>query len=141
MEYLKDGKDYIVRLEKDELIMESLKKMMLTEKIPSAYLVGLGALKKSELGFYHLDKKEYSKKVFENEMELVSLVGNMSWHKEEPIVHIHVGLGDEDFHLYGGHLFDAVVAVTVEIRVQVYTTKIERHFHEDIGLNLMRCRI
>jgi len=129
---------YCLRLFKDEKVNESLKEFTLKNGIPSGFISGLGALKNSELGFYHLSQKHYDRKIFAPEMELISLTGNISWLKEdEPIIHTHVALGDPEFRVFGGHLFEAEVAVTVEIFIHSFSDKIYRKMDESIGLNLM----
>ena len=141
MEYIKDGQNYLIRLEKEEEIMTSLQKFMLDEKIPSGLLKGLGALKDVELGFYELEKKTYIRKKFPPEAELLSLIGNLSW-KEGSTAwpHIHVVLGDANFNAFGGHLFTAKVAVTVELYLETCSKKVSREFDDITGLHLLRCQ-
>lgn len=140
MEYTKDGSRYLVRLEKGEEIMSSLQKFMIDENISSAFLKGLGALENSELGFYELDKKSYIKKLFKEDAELLSLVGNLSWKEgKEAWPHVHVVLGDANFNAFGGHLFSAIVAVTVELFIETMPDKIHREYDDLTGLHLLRC--
>jgi uncharacterized protein len=141
MNFIKKDNTYFGTVDINESIHQCLKDFALREKIPSAFIWGLGALKDAELGFYHLHKKDYDRKLFKEEAELISLTGNISWHNNEPIVHIHVALGDDKFQVYGGHLFDSKVAVTAEIFIQVFDEKIERVFNPKIGLNLLHCKI
>jgi predicted DNA-binding protein with PD1-like motif len=141
MNFIKNGNTYFGTVDIDESIHQCLKAWAIKENIPSAFIWGLGALKDAELGFYHLHKKDYDRKLFKDEAELISLVGNISWHNGEPIVHIHVALGGVDFNVYGGHLFDSKVAVTAELFIQTLDCKVERVFQPAIGLNLLHCKI
>lgn len=141
MQFIKNGDTYFGTVDIDESIHQCLKKLAIDENISSAFVWGLGAIKDAELGFYHLHKKDYDRKLFTQEAELISLVGNISWFDGEPIVHLHVALGDENFKVYGGHLFDSKVAVTAEIFVQTCEAKIERKFNPAIGLNLLHCKL
>jgi len=138
MEYNQTQNGYFIRLFINEKVNETLKNFALKKEIPAAFISGLGALKNSELGFYHLSKKEYDRKLFTHEMELVSLTGNISWLESEPIIHTHVALGDTDFKLYGGHLFEGECAVTVELSLQVYHEKVKRKMNDEVGLNLLQ---
>lgn len=134
--------EYLLRLDKGESLFKKLKSFCIDKKIYTGTLSAIGALKNSELGFYHLDKKEYHKKVFENEAELLSLEGNISLLNGEPFLHIHVVLGDENFQAFGGHLFSAEIAVTCEVFLRVLPAKLERSLNKTIGLNhLTRCGI
>jgi len=76
----------------------------------------------------------YDKKVFKDEMELISLHGNLSLVDGKPFVHIHVSLGDSEFKVWGGHLFNAKVAVTCEIFFRPFKANVYREFNPDIGL-------
>lgn len=138
MDYQKSGKSYLIRLHKDEPVFSSLEKFCKKEKIQCGTFNGIGALKNCELGFYHLDKKEYERKMFPEEAELLSLVGNVSLLENKPFLHIHTVLGASDFSTYGGHLFSADVAVTAEIIFRPLKLEIHRGFEESIGLNLLQ---
>lgn len=141
-EYIKTKDGFFIRLEKDQKINQTLGQFAIDQKIPSGFFVGLGALKNCELGFYHLHKKEYDKKHFHDEAELLNITGNISWFDGKPIVHSHVTLGNDKFEAYGGHLFEGEVAVTVEVHLTVFDEKVQRAFRPDIGLNLLSfCKI
>lgn len=141
MSFIKKGDTYFGTVDINESVHQTLKDLAIKENIASAFVWGLGALKDAELGFYHLHKKDYDRKLFKEEAELISLTGNISWFQGEPIVHIHVALGNDKFEVYGGHLFDSKVAVTAEIFIQCFDEKIERRFNPSIGLNLLHCKI
>lgn len=138
MEYCQDNEDYFIRLEKDEDLFEQLEKFASSEGLKSGHLSGIGALKNCELGFYHLHKKEYDRKLFESEAELLSLDGNLSFLENKPFFHIHTVLGGEDFRCFGGHLFSAQVAVTCEINFRPLNLNVVRKPNSEIGLNLIQ---
>ena len=137
MELRKTEYGYFLKFDKDEKLHKTLEKFMIDQKIKGAFYHGLGALKNCELGFYHLNKKEYHRETFAAEAELLNLTGSLTWFNDQPVVHSHATLGDEDFKAFGGHLFEADVAVTVELMVTVYNYKIERKADPNIGLNLI----
>jgi uncharacterized protein len=123
--------------DKDEPLMESITRTAKKCGVSGASLTGLGALKAASLGFYHLHKKEYARKQFDDEFELVSLTGNITLKDGEPYVHAHIVLGDTEFRCWGGHLFEALVAVTAEITVVPFDFVPARKLHTDIGLALI----
>jgi predicted DNA-binding protein with PD1-like motif len=142
MEFQKVEDGYLIRLEKDQYLNQTLAQFAIDHKIKSGFFYGLGALKNCELGFYHLNKQEYDRKTFEEEAELLNISGNITWFEGKPIVHSHVTLGNEHFNAFGGHMFESQVAVTVEIHLRVFNTDVERKFRPDIGLNLISfCKI
>ncbi len=137
MEYRHVENGFLIRLEKDDKIIENLNEFARLQKIPSGFVYGIGAIKEAELGYFDLSEKTYRRKEFTGEYELVSLKGNLSYLQDEPVYHIHVAMAGPDFQLVGGHLFEARVAVTVEIHFLVNNDMVERQFDSETGLNLL----
>lgn len=140
MEYMKDGDNYAIRIDKDENVFEKLTEFALKEGLNSGHVSGIGALTNVELGFYHLDRQEYERKVFDKEYELLSLEGNLTHLDGKPFFHLHACLGDENFNAFGGHVFNADVAVTLELNFRMFDELIERKMNACIGLNHMEMR-
>ncbi len=137
MEYAKSGDQYLIRLLKDQEIFATLERFARETGVQAGSLTGIGALKNVELGFYHLEQKEYKREHFAAEAELLGLTGNLALLKEKPFFHIHAVLGASDFSAYGGHLFSAQVAVTVEIHFTPLHLSVSRKYDSGIGLNLL----
>lgn len=128
----------IVCLNKDEKVIETLKQIVVQEKITAGSFKAIGALKEIKLGFYHLETKKYDEKFFEEDHELLSLDGNISRLNGDPVVHCHAVLGNTDFAAVGGHLFEARVAVTCEVFITLAKYNLIRQFTPEIGLNLLK---
>lgn len=137
MKSVKTLQGYTIRLEKGEQIIQTLSKFCNEENVHSAMLMGIGAVENAELGFYHLDRKDYSWQNFEKAMEVVSLTGNVTQVENEPFLHIHAVLSDENFMAIGGHLKEGTVNATLEIFMQTLSTPISRTLDEEIGLKLL----
>lgn len=137
MKYKKIETGYVIRLATDENIIETLTQFCVTEKIYSGVFSGIGAVKNVELGFYHLDRKEYEFKTFNTTFEIVSLTGNISNVDNNPFIHIHTVLSDSEYHTYGGHLKEGIVGATCEIFFSVINSPISRVFDEVTGLKLL----
>lgn len=128
----KERRMFIV--DKGEKLIDSLTRQFKQADISGGMLSGLGALTHAELGFYHLSRKEYTRKRFDEEYELISLTGNIALKDGAPFIHAHVALGAEDFSAFGGHLFEAIVAVTAEITVVPFDFSPERKMNDLVGL-------
>ncbi len=138
MEYIKSTSgQYLIRLIKDQEIFATLERFALETGVRAGALTGIGALKNIELGFYHLDQKQYERRHFTEEAELLGLTGNVALLEGRPFFHIHAVLGAADFSTYGGHLFSARVAVTVEIHLSPMPLEVSRQYDSAIGLNLL----
>ena len=103
-----------VRLDSGENIISKLTEMIKQFDIGSGYIDGIGALKDVTLGYYDITKKEYIKKKFEGEYELISCTGNISLLDKTPFLHLHVLISDSNFNSYGGHLFNSEITITGE---------------------------
>ncbi len=137
MHYKKYRNSYILRLQKGEEIIESLKGFTKKEKLKGAFLYGLGVGENLKLGYFDAHKKSYIEKQFIGEYEFTSFVGNISYFEEEPVIHVHVTVTDKRFNAYGGHLFSGYVPATLEIILFPIDKKLVRKKDINTGLNLL----
>ncbi len=129
---------YAVRLLRGEEIVEELARLASAEGIGGA-VFGIGTVKDAELGYFDRDERQYIRKRFERDMELLSLVGNISELSGKPIVHLHAVVGDNHFDTFGGHLFSAYVSATCEIVVFPWRSdEITREKDEETGLAMWK---
>jgi len=70
---------FSVRLVKEEEVIQSFTQWASDQKIGFASFQAIGALKEVELGYYDLHKKTFLKKIFKDDLELLSGLGNISW--------------------------------------------------------------
>ena len=118
--------------------MASLTQYCIENELKGAFFKAIGALEKVELGYYDLHNKNYIRKCFEEtDYELISAHGNLSLKSGEPFVHIHASLSGPDFQVFGGHLFEAEVAVTAEIQITPFASRPVREPNKSIGLDLV----
>ena len=136
MEYKKFGNHYVVRMEKGEEIMESLKKLCLDEDIRLGSISGLGAAKEVEIGLFNTETKEYKTTVMQGMFEITSLIGNITRKENEVSLHCHINFSDASLNTFGGHLVKAVISATGEIIITKIDGEVNRRFDEEIGLNL-----
>lgn len=117
MYYSKCNVGYVLRIEIGEEVQEALRQFAQAVEIKGAFYQGIGAMTQVELAFFCTDIKEYDRRFFNEEYELISLVGNLSAHDGVSVPHTHVSLGDRNFQTISGHLVRGVVSVTAEIIV------------------------
>lgn len=138
MEYRRFGNDIVVRIDKDEEILEQLEAVAQKEKIALASVEALGAVNDFTVGVFHTDVKKYYSNRFTGMFEIVSLEGTISTMDDKYYAHIHMSAGDAKGNVYGGHLNSANVSATCEMVIHVMDGRVERRFSEEIGLNLFR---
>jgi uncharacterized protein len=107
-------------------------------KLAASHLTGLGAFERVTLGFFERGSRDY-KKIFVNEqVEVMSLVGNITLEENgEPKVHAHVVVGKSDGTAHGGHLLEAHVWPTLEVILVESPTRLRRKMNAEVGLALI----
>lgn len=136
MKVRKFGSYYVVRLQKGEEIISSLREAFERKKLRGAFFFGLGVGENLVLGYYDSHKKTYLKKAFDGEYEFTSFAGNIARHSREIIVHCHVTITDSDFHAFGGHLFQGTVPSTIECILLPFGV-LKRKHDKTTGLKLL----
>jgi len=133
-----DGYNYLIRLDKGELLVESLTDFVKQQKIAGGWVSAVGAAASVELGFYVLEAKEYHWKKFEQLLEITSLQGNVAWKGEEPLLHLHGTFSDENMQAIGGHVKELEVGGTCEIFLHIWNSdQLTRYQDPETGLNLL----
>lgn len=121
MEYKRFGNKIIVRIDKDEEILEQVKKLALKENIRLAAVQALGATNS-----------------FSGSFEIVSLTGTINTMNGEFYTHLHMSAGNDKGEVFGGHLNRAVVSATCEMVVDVLDGTVDRQYDPVTGLNLFK---
>lgn len=138
MEYKKFDDSYVIRLNKNEEVITSLKKLCEHENIKLAEITGIGASDCIEIGIFNVNTKEYKTKTFNGMFEITSLIGNVTQKDNEVYLHIHINFGDENGNVKGGHLVKANISATSEIIVTEIKGEVGRVLSNEIGLNLLK---
>jgi hypothetical protein len=140
MDYRRTEKGYLVRLDRGEELMSTLGRFLAEKDVRCGALTAIGAVENPELGLFTMATKEYKRRRFAGEYEIAALTGNVSTLEGRPFAHLHALLSAEDCSVVGGHLFEAVVAVTCEIDLAVYSGEVKRRRDEATTLNLLDFR-
>lgn len=126
----------IARLFKGEDILQSIENLVVKYNIKGGMVAGIGAVEKATLKFFNVGTKKYEFHKIEEELEVTSLVGNISWRKDvqekQPVVHIHLNLGKKDLSVIGGHC-DTPTIVSATLEVYIYETDdVIQRSHDDL---------
>lgn len=138
MEYKKFGNKYVLRMDRGEEIVETLKTFCREENITLGWVKGIGAVNQATVGLFEVASKKYHSTNFEGDYEITSLVGNISTMNNEVYLHLHINLSDIECRTFGGHLNSATIGVTGEIIIESIEGSIDRELSEEIGVNLIK---
>src|SRR5687767_11203819 len=106
---------FVIVFETGDEVINGLLEFAEQNQINSGFFTGLGAFERVTVAFYDLEKKEYQHIPINEQVEVMSLVGNIALYEGEPKLHTHVVLGKRDGTAHGGHLISADVRPTLEI--------------------------
>jgi predicted DNA-binding protein with PD1-like motif len=105
--------------------------------LAGSHFTAIGALSDVTLGFFDWDKKDYQKLEINEQVEVLSLIGDIALNKGEPKVHAHVVVSKSDATAYGGHLLKAHVRPTLEVILVESPEHLIRKTDEASGLALI----
>jgi predicted DNA-binding protein with PD1-like motif len=127
----------VIRLDKGDNLIEKLKEVISSEGIMGACFRGIGACSKVILSYFDLDKKEYLERTFDENLEIVSLSGNIALAEEDIIIHAHGVFANGNYSTIGGHIMEMIVSVTCEIALTKLKDSLSRQINQDFGLKLL----
>ncbi len=130
-------KTYALIFEEDDEVLNGLEKFAEENEITGSSLYGIGAFKKLTLGYFDIEKKDYINNEVDEQVEVVSLIGNISRHKGKPKVHIHLAVGKRNGNALGGHLLKGIVRPTLEIILNESPAYLQREYKEEYKLSLI----
>ena len=105
--------------------------------LSAASLSGIGAFSAVTLGFFDRGRRDYARRVIREQVEVVSLVGNVALDRGEPRVHAHVVVARSDGSALGGHLLAGSVDPTLEVMIVEVPATLRRKIDPATGLALL----
>lgn len=130
-------KNYVVILAKGDEVMSGLTDFAKENKVTSASFTAIGALSRATVAWFDDSRKEFKLVPIEQQVELVSMIGNIALSGDQPVVHSHVSVALPDGAVRGGHLINAFVFPTLELFMTVYPTPLHKQLDEATGLKLI----
>lgn len=127
------------KVEPDEDLIDSITQMIKNHDIKSGLINCIGALKKFTIGYFDINSKSYIQKTYDDYVELVSCMGNISFKDDQPVVHLHISLGTRDYNIIGGHLIQpTIVSITGEVYIFEIDQKLIRVNDPTLNLSLLK---
>jgi uncharacterized protein len=128
----------ILVFETGDQVMASLKAFAQEQGFAAGHFTAIGAFKRATVGFFDLEKKNYVKIPIDEQVEVLSMVGDITINDAKPNIHAHVVFGRRDGSTCGGHLIEAEVRPTLEVILTESPAHLERRFDCEAGLPLVR---
>lgn len=137
MQFARRNDRYVVRLDRDEDVSDVLVTFLKDQNIFAGSIQCIGAVRDAHLSFYDTQTREYKKRRFAGDYEVLSLSGNIAAKKGAPFPHMHAILSGPDCVAFGGHFHSATVSVTLECIIDKLEGPLAREYDESTGLHLL----
>jgi predicted DNA-binding protein with PD1-like motif len=129
---------WAVVFETGEEAVAGLREFAAAANLIGSHLSAIGAFSGVVLGFFDPDARRYVPVAVREQVEVLSLLGNVAQHDGRLKVHAHVVVGRRDGTALGGHLLEGHVRPTLEVIVVESPEHLERQTDEVTGLALLK---
>jgi uncharacterized protein len=130
---------YVVILDTGEEILSSLKDFSNTMHLAGSSFKAIGALSHVELGWFNWETKKYQTAVkLDEQVELLSLIGDIALQDGKPQIHAHLVVGRKNGTAHGGHLLSATVRPTCELVITESPQHLQKEIDPESGIALIR---
>ncbi len=114
-----------------EEAMAGLRDFAKAHRLAGSHFTAIGAFREATLAYFDWERKEYKRIPVREQVEVVSLVGDISE------VHAHVVVAKSDGTAMGGHLMEGYVRPTLEVILTESPRQMQRKFDPESGLALI----
>jgi len=132
-------KTYVLIFETGDELAAGLKQFASELKISAGRFEAIGAFSSVKLGWFNWKTKKYENAVvLDEQVELLSMIGDIAMKDEKPEIHAHVVIGKSDGTAHGGHLLKAHVRPTCEVVLTESPAYLQKRIDSESGLALIQ---
>lgn len=133
-----DGQQtFVLVFDKGDEFVREITSFATENHLAGSHFTAIGAFSDATLGFFDRDKKKYEKIPILEQMEVLSLVGDIALKDGAPQIHAHVVVGKSDGTAHGGHILQAHVWPTLEVVLTESPKHLRRKIDAETGLALI----
>jgi predicted DNA-binding protein with PD1-like motif len=128
---------HAVILAKGDEAIGCLTRLVRERNIDAASVSAIGAFERAVVGYFDWDTKEYRHIPVNEQVEVLSLLGDVAHGDEGPTLHVHAVLGRRDGSVVGGHLLEGRVRPTLEVVLIEPPAHLKKRKDPESGLALI----
>jgi len=128
---------FVIVLATDDEAVKSLTSFAVNQRLAASHFTAIGAFSRAVVAYFDWSAKQYRHISIDEQVEVLSLMGDVTIDDGKPKVHAHVVLGKADATAHGGHLIEASVRPTLEIVVTETPRPLHRRFDPASGVALI----
>ena len=130
-------KTWVIVFDAGDEVIRDLTAFAQEQNLSASHFTAIGALSEALLGHFNIEKRDYKKIPITEQVEVLSLIGDIVLQDGEPKIHAHVVLGKSDGSAWGGHLLRGSVRPTLEVILIESPAHLQRKTNADVGLALI----
>jgi uncharacterized protein len=131
-------KTFVVVFETGDELASQLSAFAVERRLLGASFKAIGGCSSVRLAWFNPESKKYEPSVtLDEQVELLSLIGDVALLEGKPAVHAHAVIGTKDGRALGGHLLEAAIRPTCELFLTESSAPLYKVHDAESGLALI----
>lgn len=131
---------HLLVFESGDEVVSTLEAFAREHELTAARFTAIGAFSEATLGYFDWERRSYDEIPLAEQVEVLTLAGDIAVKDGEPAVHAHVVVGKRDATAHGGHLLEARVRPTLELMLVESPAHLRKEHDPESGLALIAPR-
>ncbi|SBT43239.1 PPC domain-containing DNA-binding protein [Micromonospora narathiwatensis] len=132
-----DRRVLVVVVDKGEDAVAAVNEVAQRHDIRGARVTAVGGFASADLGYFEREKRDYRTIPVREQVEVLSLLGDIAENEGKPALHVHAVLGRRDGSTVGGHLLHGEVWPTLEVIISEVGASLAKRVDQETGLALL----
>jgi predicted DNA-binding protein with PD1-like motif len=134
----KSPRTWAIIFETGDEVVAGLTQFAEEQNLPAGHLTAIGAFSETTLGIFTFQELHYKTILLHEQVEVLSMTGDIVQKDGKPQLHAHVVVGRCDGTAHGGHLLSAKVRPALEIILTESPAYLKREEDKSTGLALIQ---
>ncbi|MFE9690242.1 PPC domain-containing DNA-binding protein [Micromonospora sp. NPDC005806] len=131
------GRVLVVVCDKGEEAVTAVGAALREQGFRAARVTAVGGFAEAEVGWFDRDTGDYRRIPVAEQVEVLSLLGDVAERDGDPVLHVHAVLGRSDGGTVGGHLLRGQVWPTLEVIISEVAPELAKQVDPETGLALI----
>jgi predicted DNA-binding protein with PD1-like motif len=131
-------REFLIICDKGDELPGALLDFARRHAVGAASFHAIGAFRDATIAYWNAETKKYEEIPVQEQVEVLSMMGNILPSSEDLKLHAHTTLGKRDGSTIGGHFVRGVVFPTLEIFLSECVTNVQRKKDPETGLWLLQ---
>ncbi len=128
---------YTLIFHKGDEVLSGLTDFAIEHRVADAHFTAIGAASGATLAWLDLSKKSYHAIPVSQQVEVLSLIGDIATFSDKPVIHMHAVLGKPDGTTVGGHVFVLTINPTLEVFMTVNRVPLKKRPDDASGMKII----